>query len=481
MQTAFFSRLDDQIDLNHPLAILFKRVDWNKLHLAIQPLIARKPSLQKIVADDGLFGTNQFVIQHNPRNAGRKRVPLQIMLALTYLKHAFNLSDDALVEQWQRDVYFQYLSGVEFFQTKPPCDSCQISRFRKALGEEGLEILLSATIETAVLMNAIAREDLEQVIVDTTVMEKAIAHPTDSRLLEVARHHVAKAAKRHGLALKQTFAKEGNRLRFKAGRYAHAKQFRRMHKTINRQKTILGVLLREIKRKASPEILEQMQECMDKARRIKEQKKTDNNKLYAFHAPEVECIGKGKVAKPYEFGVKTSVVNCTKHSLVIGVRSFRGNPYDGHILAESLEQTSNLLQDIHHQGKPITIKEVTTDLGFRGADQDVAPMTLIHRGKAKRLAGLMGDSVWQKLKRRQAIEPVIGHLKAEHRMKRNWLKGAEGDAFNALLCGIGYNIRWLMRAIMRLGIIFLLKMLSTLIVRLILIGMRPQKLVGNFI
>ena len=323
MQTAFFSTLRDLIDLRHPLAVLYHRVDWNKIHQDLKPLIVRKPSLQKIVETGSLFENEIFSFKAKPSHAGRPRIDLQILIALTYLKHAFNLSDDALIEQWQQNVYFQYLSGVETFSINPPCDKAQLCRFRQAIGEEGVEILLQATIETAVSMKAISPEDLEHVIVDTTVMEKAIAYPTDSRLLEVARHHIVKAAKHHGIALKQTFAKEGKNLKFQAGRYAHAKQSNRMQRCIRRQRTILGILLREIERKANHETLTLMADKMQCAKRIKTQKKKDKEKLYAFHAPEVECIGKGKARQPYEFGVKTGVAVGLHHSLILGARSSR--------------------------------------------------------------------------------------------------------------------------------------------------------------
>jgi IS5 family transposase len=445
MQNAFFNRLHDFIDLRHPLAILYQRVDWHKLHSQLAPLIARKPSLQKIVETNGLFGLQEFAPPHNPRNAGRPRIPLQTLIALLYLKHTYGLSDDEVITAWQRDVYFQYLSGIEIFQINPPCDKAQLSRFRKNIGEEGVEMLLSATIETAVSMGAIEPEDLQEVIIDTTVQEKAIAYPTDTRLLEVARHHLVKAAKQEGVQLKQTFAKEGKSSKYWAARYAHAKQFNRMNKEIKRQRTIVGILLREINRKCSNPSAH-LQEVMRKAKQLKEQKKNTPNKLYAFHAPEVECISKGKARQPYEFGVKASVVTARQSTLILGARTYLGKPYDGHTLQEQLEQTTILLQDIRDKkGEAISIKKVIVDLGFRGVDGEVAPVEVIHRGKAKRL----GEEYLPWIKRRQAIEPIIGHLKAEHGMRKNWLKGALGDALNAVLCAAGFNIKWLLRAIAR--------------------------------
>ena len=249
------------------------------------------------------------------------------MASLLYLKHAFNLSDEELVIRWSENVVWQYFSGQAYYTPKLPCDATQIGRFRTAIGESGVEKLLKATIDTAVQAQAVKPAEFERVIVDTTVQEKAIAHPVDSRLLEIARSKIVQAAKRSGIRLKQSYAKEGKELRRKAGGYAHAKQFRRMRKTVKRQRTILGIVLREIKRKLattereSSASLQHLNTLLERAQRIHQQQPKDKNKLYALHAPEVECIGKGKARKPYEFGVKASIVVTHKNGLMIGAKA----------------------------------------------------------------------------------------------------------------------------------------------------------------
>jgi IS5 family transposase len=184
-------------------------------------------------------------------NAGRPRLPVRLMASLLYLKHSFNLSDEELVERWAENVQWQFFSGMQYYEPRLPCDPTQIGRFRRLLGEDGLEQLLKATIDCAVQTKAVRPAELERVIVDSTVQSKAIAHPVDSRLLEIARHKVVSAAKRCGISLKQTYAKEGKTLRRQAGGYAHAKQFKRLRKTVNRQRTILGVVMREVQRNTS--------------------------------------------------------------------------------------------------------------------------------------------------------------------------------------------------------------------------------------
>ena len=379
------------------------------------------------------------------------------MAALLYLKHAFGLSDEELVERWSENVVWQYFSGQDYYTPRLPCDATQIGRFRTAIGEAGVEELLKASIGAAEKMKAIAPDEFKRVIVDTTVQEKDITHPVDSRLLEIARNQLVTAAKALGLTLKQTYAMECAKLRRKARGYAHARQFKRLKRIVKRQRTILGLLLRECARQfqaltarlgaeslqAMDKTLERLRTVMQRAGRIHEQRPKDQNKLYAMHAPQVECIGKGKARKPYEFGVKVSIAVTHKQGLVVGARSFSDNPYDGHILNAQLEQSRILLEDVGV--KPV---DVLVDLGFRGVDWDNPDVQSIHRGRIKQLSAR--QKKW--LKRRQAVEPVIGHLKDDNGMRRCWLKGALSDALNAVLCAAGFNLRWLMRAVVRLGL-----------------------------
>jgi len=340
----------------------------------------------------------------------------------------------------------QYFSGNEYYEPRPPCDATQIGRFRTTIGEAGVEELLKATIDTAVATKAVRPNEFERVIVDSTVQEKAIAFPTDSRLLEIARHKVVTAAKSAGIALKQTFAREGKTLRRRAGGYAHAKQYKRLRRVLKRQRTVLGIVLREVQRKIatatteSGATLHRLQTLMERAERIRTQRPKDKNKLYAMHAPEVECIGKGKARQPYEFGVKASIAVTHRRGLIVGARTFPGNPYDGHILSAQLEQATILLEDVGR-----TPKQVVVDLGYRGVDADNPGVEIIHRGRFKSMTNQQRR--W--LKRRQAIEPAIGHLKADHRMNRCWLTGSLGDALHTVLCAAGYNLRWLLRAVVR--------------------------------
>jgi IS5 family transposase len=445
----FRARLDQMIDLRHPLAVLAGRMPWSQVETALAPNFARKNRQGQVIERSDLFGTTLEIAGGGLSAAGRPRLSIRLMAALLYLKHAFNLSDDDLVARWSENVVWQYFSGQDYYEPRLPCDATQIGRFRTAIGEAGVEELLKATIDAAVTSQAVRPNEFERLIVDTTVQEKAIAHPVDSRLLEIARAKIVQAAKQAGIELKQTFAKEGKELRRKAGGYAHAKQFKRLRRVVKRQRTILGIVLREIKRKQtsarteSTVTLTRLTTLIERAERIRTQQPKDKGKLYALHAPEVECIGKGKARKPYEFGVKTSVAVTHKSGLMVGARTFPDNPYDGHLLNAQLEQTTILLEDVGRAPKVVVV-----DLGFRGVDGDNPNVEIIHRGKFKSLT--KPQRRW--LKRRQAVEPAIGHLKSDNRMDRCWLKGSLGDALHAVLCAAGYNLRWLMRAMLRLGL-----------------------------
>lgn len=441
----FRARLETMIDTRHPLAVLARHMPWAQIEASLTPFFARRDRQGRSIEGADLFGPTLALAGAGVSNAGRPRLPIRLMVSLLYLKHAFNESDELLVERWSENVYWQHFSGMEYFEPKLPCDPTQIGRFRRVLGEAGVEQLLKTTIEAAVAMKAIKPAEFATIIVDSTVQEKAVAHPTDSRLLEVAREKVVRLAKRAGLQLKQTHEREGRALRRRAGGYAHAKQYKRLRRVLKRQRTVLGILLREVRRKmaALPQSAQDaLGVWLDRAERIRSQKPKDKNKLYALHAPEVECLSKGKARHPYEFGVKVSLAVTHKSGLMVGARSFPGNPYDGHTLAQQIEQTNTLLEDI--ATKPST---AVVDLGYRGVDTEVAPITVVHRGKYKSLSKLQRR--W--LKRRQAIEPLIGHTKQDHGMDRCWLKGCEGDALHAVLCAAGFNIRWLLRAIARKG------------------------------
>lgn len=450
----FRLRLDMMLDLRTSLAVLSSRMPWQQIEGSVVHLFARKVKAGKRLPDLDLFGEG---VQTRAKlsNAGRPRLPLRLMIALLYLKHAFNESDEGLVARWAETPSWQFFSGSVYFEQRPPCDATTLVKFRKMLGDEGVEELLAQTINAAVDMQLIQADALQRVIVDSTVQEKAIAHPTDSKLLEKARTELVSAAKDAGLSLKQSYAKEGRQLSHRIGRLAHARQFKRMRKALKRQRTVVGRLKRDLERKLATSAIqtavrEALQLALSKTQRLIDQsakRKTEGvPKLYSWHAAEVSCINKGKSRRPYEFGCKVGIAMTLEHNLIVGAKAFHGNPYDGHTLHAQLEQASILMQDTGV--KPHT---VFVDRGYRGMEQHNPGVRIVHPGKPKRIS----DEERQLLKRRQAIEPIIGHLKQDHRMQRCHLKGELGDRLHAVLCAAGYNIRWLLRMIEKKGVAFL--------------------------
>ena len=325
----------------------------------------------------------------------------------------------------------QHLSGMKFFEHELPINPSSMTRWRNRIGEAGAEEFLKETIETGLTMKAVKVSQLARVNVDTTVQEKDIRFPTDARLYDRARERLVKSAKARGISLRQNYNRKSKKLLCRQSRYAHARQMRRAMACTRKLKTYLGRVIRDIERKC-PQPDKDLQSLLTTAQHIVTQKKHDKNKVYSVHEPLVECISKGKAHKRYEFGCKVSVAATSRGGWFVGALACHGNPYDGHTLTDTLAQVTRIAKSPHH---------VFVDRGYRGHgyEGDVQ----VHIDKLRR--GRTARSLWRWMKRRAAIEPGIGHLKREHRMDRNRLKGIEGDRINAILCAAGMNFQKLRR------------------------------------
>ena len=369
---------------------------------------------------------------------GRPGIPIRLMVGLHYLKHAFNESDETVVERWVENPYWQHFCGEEYFRHEMPIHPSQMTRFRERMGEEGCEFMLGLTVVVGIETKTVSKASIAIVNVDTTVQDKAIAFPTDARLYHKARGALVRLAKQMGIDLRQSYERVSKRALMMNGRYAHARQMRRAKREQKRLRTCLGRVIRDIERKVVSQPIQAGQEhprlkrLLEIAKRIHAQQRHDKGKVYSVHAPEVECIAKGKAHKPYEFGVKVGVVSTSKESFVVGMQSLPGNPYDGHTLKASLQQVQKLTG--------IAPKEAYVDRGYRG--HGLAEPVKVWIAGAKRGVTL---AIRKKLKRRNAVEPVIGHMKNDGRLGRSFLKGVAGDAMNALLCGAGHNLRKILR------------------------------------
>jgi IS5 family transposase len=393
------------IDPGHGLVKLAKVVAWDHL--------------------DELFGST-----YCPDN-GRPGVSTRLMVALHYLKYTHNLSDEDVVEGWVENPYWQYFSGMKYFEHCPPIDPSSMTRWRKRIGEAGAEELLKETIKAGLKIKAVKPYQLKRVNVDTTVQEKEIRFPTDARLYDRARQRLVDHAKERGINLRQNYNRKSKEMLCRQSRCAHAKQMRRARRCTRKLKTYLGRVIRDIERNC-PEPHPQLQWLLDIGKRIFKQQRHDKNKIYSVHEPHVECISKGKAHKRYEFGCKVSVASTSRGGWFVGAMAVHDNPYDGHTLTAALDQVERI------SGNP---EHAFVDMGYRGHGYSGA--VKVHVDKRRR--GRTAKSLWRWMKRRAAIEPGIGHLKREHRMDRNRLKGVEGDRLNAILCAVGMNFHKLLR------------------------------------
>lgn len=366
------------------------------------------------------------------------------MAGLAILKYTYDLSDEVLCERWLENLYYQLFCGEEFFRHTLPFDRSSMTRWRQRQGEAKLVALLQESLSLATRSGAAKPTDFTRVIVDTTVQPKAIAFPTDARLLHRARERLVRLAQHHGVRLRQSYRRVGKHALIRHQRYAHAKQFKRANRALRTLRTMLGRVIRDIGRKIADDAgLRQIFALpLSLARRVREQRQRQRGpKLYSLHAPEVECIGKGKPHRPYEFGVKVSVTTslrrCKGGQFVAHVAALPGNPYDGHTLAAVIPAIEQQI------GASLT--RIIADKGYRGHNAPPGRRRSVYTSGQKRGVTAV---IRRELRRRAAIEPVIGHLKAQHRMGRNHLAGPTGDAANAILAAVGYNFRrliaWLM-------------------------------------
>lgn len=402
----FQAQFSQILNPDHPLLILAEKIDWNRFDLALADCFCP--------------------------DFGAPALPTRLIVGLLYLKHTFNESDESLLERWVENPYWQAFCGFATMQHELPIHPTSLVKWRQRVGAERLVELLQETIALALREQEVSPRELQQVNVDTTVQEKNITHPTDSKLLHKAIQKLAAAAQKRGIQLRQSYKRKAKTAAMMAGRYAQAKQFKRMRRELRKLKTWLGRVLRDVGRKI-PRPDEALQELLGLCWRLHAQQPTDQGKLYSLHEPEVVCISKGKAHKRYEFGQKIALATSNRGSWIVGIQLCEGGPYDGHTLASTLETVETTT------GLPV--KAAYVDKGYRGHGYE-GPATVHLSGSSSRH---LTRTVKQRRKRRSAIEPKIGHLKQDHRLGRCFLKGLAGDAINAVLAAAGSNLRKLLR------------------------------------
>jgi transposase, IS5 family len=407
-ENLFKNRLDQILNNKHPLFVLANQIDWDFFEYE--------------------FG--EYYCEDN----GRPALPIRLMVGIHYLKSVYDASDESGVYSILENPYWQYFLGYEYYQHSFPFDPATLVRWSQRIGSEAMEMLLRELLRTAQRMKILNPSDMHRVTVDTTVQDKAVAFPTDGKLYNKGRELLVEKAQEERIKLRQTYSRLGPRASIMQGRYGRARQYKRAQREQKNLKNYFGRVLRDVERKLPPEQYPEWEDLLSRWHRIYNQNRSDSNKLYSFHAPEVECIGKGKVHRKYEFGCKVGVVTTTRDNWVLGIQALHSNPHDGHTLAGAITQAEIMSDGV--------IDTVIVDRGYRGHDYEGAAE--VHLTGKKKISW----SLKKWLNRRNAIEPVIGHLKTDNRLDRNYNKGEESDRINAILAGCGFNFRKVFSAIL---------------------------------
>jgi IS5 family transposase len=403
-QNLFQTRLTDLINLEHPLVKLANELSWDKMELEFQSLYS---------------------------DQGRPSIPIRKIAGLLMLKEMFKESDESVVERWIENPYWQYFTGEIFFQNKQPFDPSEFVHFRKRLKEDGLEFVLSQTVA----LHPEAKNEKE-VQIDTTVQEKNITFPTDAKLAKKVIDNCTKIAKKEGIKQRQTYKRVAKQHLRDAYFGHHPKRKKKAIMARKKLRTIGKRVVRELERKLPEKVLKQYETEFSNYKKALAQERNSKDKIYSLHEPQTACIAKGKAHKAYEFGTKVTVTRGRKTGIITSIKRFSGNPHDSKTLEESLAQSQRVREQIG--GTRPTI--ASTDRGFRGVTQ-VGNTQIEIPKNTKEKSRYKQEVARKRFRARAAIEPTISHLKRNHALGLNFLKGIAGDIHNALLAGIGYNLK----------------------------------------
>ncbi|WP_336690900.1 MULTISPECIES: IS5 family transposase [unclassified Chryseobacterium] len=402
-QDLFKTRLTELINMEHPLVKLAHEISWDKMESEFENLFSE---------------------------GGRPSIAIRKIAGMLLLKEMFKESDETVVERWIENAYWQYFTGETFFQTEQPFDPSNFVHFRKRIGEKGLEFLLGQSVS---LHPKAKRED--EVQIDTTVGEKNITFPTDAKLAKKVIDNCCKIAQEEGVVQRQSYKRVSKQLLRTAYFGHHPKRQKDARMARKKLRTIGKRVLRELERKLPVSVLKDYEEVFKIYLKVLTQERNTKDKIYSLHEPQVACIAKGKSGKNYEFGTKVAVVRGRKTGIISSVKRFSGNPHDSKTLEESLAQSERVRKSIG--GTSPT--KAATDRGFRGVKEVEGTVILLPTKKEKTKYGQQVARL--RFRARAAIEPCISHLKRNHSLGLNFLKGVAGDINNALLAGIGYNLK----------------------------------------
>ena len=403
----FRGTLKEFINPQHPLVILADKIPWEELE-------------------------KEFSSYYS--DTGQPSKPVRLMAGLLILKQMYNLGDETIMPDWVRDPYFQYFCGESEFQWTFPCDPSDLVHFRKRIGKDGVEKILALSVRLQ------GKKDLRkrEVIVDSTVQEKNITFPTDVKLYRKIVEKCNKIARNENVVLRQSYTRTVKQLMLKQRFAHHPKRKKEARKAMLKMRTIAGRITRDLERKLPEGILAQYQEEIQLFNRVQQQKRNDNNKIYSLHEPDTSCIAKGKAHKQYEFGSKVSFAILPGSNIVVGAVSFQGNPHDSQTLEATLDHCYKIT------GK--TFDNAIVDRGYKGKKM-IGNTHIISPGSPRGNSDYQKRKMRKKCRSRAAIEPVIGHIKSDCRMQRNYLKGTVGDEINAILAAAALNFRRILRKI----------------------------------
>lgn len=408
-QGILFNDLSVLLNPKDPLYRLADRVPWSAIEARFSPLYA---------------------------TVGRPAHPIRLMVSLLMLKHILNLSDESVVTQWRQNPYMQYFSGMRQFQWGLPCDPSDLVLFRKRIGADGAEAILGFTIQ----MHG-AKADAATVVVDTTVQEKAVAPPRDRRLYRKAAERVLSLARSEGVVLRRTFRRTIPKLmrQMITGNYPRAvKRARKAERTLRR----IGLrLLRDLSSQLPVDRRHALGDQLALLYRVLNQRAGDAGKVFSLNEPQIYAIARGKDRAMYEFGSKVALAVSARSGVIVGAMNLAKNCYDAHTLPDALEQIEALTGQ--------RVETVIGDKGYRGsAGIDETAVVTPADLSAKLMSAARRRRLRRQIRRRSMIEPIIGHLKSDHRLCRNHLKGWLGDEINVLLAAAGWNLAKLLRRLL---------------------------------
>ncbi len=411
MQKNLFSgSFMDMLDTKDPLIILANNFPWSKVE-------------------------SEFKKHYKNDKVGRPNKPIRLMVGLLLLKQLRNLSDENVVEYWKQNPYFQYFCGFKEYTPSLPCHATELVKFRNRIGTDGMKFIFKMSVE---LHGNDAKQS--QVIIDSTVQENNMTFPTDGKLAIKIILKLLKIAKNENIKLRRSFVKEIKDLRIQLRFFRHPKKLKKALGAMKRLRQIAMIILRDIDRKFDDnlELHNKYAQSLYLFNRVLKQEKHTPNKIYSLHEIDAYAINKGKDHKGYEFGTKASIVTTKTSGIIVGASSHKQNIHDSKTLDEVL---SNTVFNIGHK----IVKEAICDRGYRGAKEIIINdnrITISIPGqKLKRDTKKQIKVKKEKFKRRAAIEPIIGHLKSDHRMARNYLKGFIGDEINLLLAASAFNLK----------------------------------------